>query len=183
MGKAFATFKHPFWKQKKKIKIPGKGRMFDLTQSMAFVWKNNQFLASTSQVGFFLQGKVLACWERTWAGPRKHRDLNSANPSPSTSHLSCSVLELWRVNWADLWDGETGRRGGSGAARDQPFPQESRTSTLRLEEICSTILRPPASQDSARTEGKGTDLGRGQALSSGSSFTPHVPSSTPRWSF
>lgn len=36
-----------------------------------------------------------------------------------------------------------------GAARDQPFPQESRASTLRLEEICSTILRPPASQGCA----------------------------------
>lgn len=93
-----------------------------------------------------------------------------------TSHPSYSVLALWRVNWADLWD----RRGGHWRVA---FPLEPQTSPLRLEEICSTILWPPAFQGWACTEGRGRDLGAGQAFSSGSLFTPHVPSLTPHWSF
>lgn len=110
------------------------------------------------------------------SGPREGRDPDSPNPPLPTSHPSCSVLALWRVNWADLWD----RRGGH---RRAAFPLEPQTSTLRLEEICSTILWPPAFQGWARTEGRGRDLGGGQAFSSGSSFAPHVSSSTPHWSF
>lgn len=135
----------------------------------------DQSRASSSPLSSFLQGKAPACWEHTWA-VHGSAEIPTAPTPPPTSHPSCSVLALWRVNWADLWD----RRGGH---RTAAFPPEPRTSTLRLEEICSTILRPPAFQGWARTEGRGRDLGGGQAFSSGSSFTPHVPSSTPHWSF
>lgn len=45
------------------------------------------------------------------------------------------------------------------------------------------MLWPPAFQGRARTEGRGRDLGGGQAFSTGSLFAPHVLSSTPHWSF
>lgn len=135
----------------------------------------DQSRASASPLSSFLQGKAPACWEHTWA-VHGSAEIPTALTPPPTSHPSCGVLALWRVNWADLWD----RRGGH---RRAAFPPEPRTSTLRLEQICSTILWPPAFWASARTEGRGRDLGGGQAFSSGSSFAPHVPSSTPHWSF
>lgn len=103
------------------------------------------------------------------------QDPDSPNPL-SRSHPSCSVLALWKLSCSVLRD----KRGGH---RRAAFPMEPWTSTFRLEEICSTILWPPASRGWARTEGKGRDLGGGQAFSMGSSFAPHVPSSTPHWSF
>lgn len=75
-----------------------------------------QSRASSSPLGSFLQGKALACWEHTWA-VHARAEIPTALTPPPTSHPSCSVLALWRVNWADLWD----RRGGH---RRAVFPLE-----------------------------------------------------------
>lgn len=75
--------------------------------------------------------------ESTHEQSTERAEIPTALTPPLTSHPSCRVLALWRVNWADLWD----RRGGH---RRTAFPPEPRTSTLRLEEICSSILWPPA---------------------------------------
>lgn len=98
-------------------------------------------------------------------------------PLPPTTHSSWSC--------AGTVKGKTGPICGTGGegTREQLSHRSPRTSTLRLEEICSTILWPPAFQGWARTEGRGRDLGGGQAFSTGSSFAPHVPTSTPHWSF
>lgn len=76
--------------------------------------------ASSSPLSSFLQGRAQACWEHTWVVQRKGRDPDSPNPPLPTSHPSCSVLALWRVNWADLWD----RRGGHRRAVFPPEPPD-----------------------------------------------------------
>jgi len=68
-----------------------------------------QSCASPSLLSSFPQGKALACWEHTWATYMSAKaEILTAPPPLPTFCPSCSVLALWRVNWADLWD----RRGG-----------------------------------------------------------------------
>lgn len=94
---------------------------------------------------------------------------------PLTPPLSFHALARRRINQADHGERQAGQR------RPQS-PPEQQTSRLRLEEICSTILLPPAFQcwPAQKVEAEFWAVAKAFRVSS---FPPHVLSPTPHCYF
>lgn len=134
---------------------------------MSFIWKNDRSLASISRA-------------KRWPAESTHEQVHGRTEIQKVLTLPIDFSSVFqrfaavkaKLGWS-VGQATQERRLPSGVP-----DRHAQISGNLFHNIAASCFPSPA-----RTEGRGRDLGRGQALWSGSSFTPHVPSATPRWSF
>lgn len=123
MGKAFATFTHPFWKQKKLNKISP-------VRVGCLIWHSLWHSSGriTNSLPALLKSASFSRAKRRPAGSA-HEQVHGSTEILTARTLPRRLLiclaafwKLWRVNWADLWDGEDGEAGRERGRERSAFP-------------------------------------------------------------